>query len=88
MPNVVEFPTSVYSSTTGPLKVSSKHYSIDGNIINADDDAAFDVNVGTDVTIASRGCKSSHDSIGGGQQHGQDNNETKQKNPHQTFLRR
>lgn len=82
--NIVEFPTSVYNSTIGPMKVSDKHYSIDGNIIDAQNDAAFDVNAGTDVTIASRGCKFSSES----NQQQPDNKETRQKNPHQTFLRR
>ena len=83
---VHEYPTSAYNSVTGPVQVSDKHYSIEGQVIDAQDDTAFDVNYGTDVTVASRGCKKSKIEIDTSAD--DTSTGTKQKNPNQTFVSR
>ncbi len=81
------FPTSAYHSVTGPVQVSDKHYSAEGQVIDASNDTAYDVNYGTDVTVASRGCKKDRIEIDNGS-NASGSDETKQKHPNQTFLSR
>jgi len=53
-----EFPTSGVETTVGSIRVSDKRYAIDGELVDAKDDTPIDVNSFTDVTVASRGCRS------------------------------